>query len=829
MPLGFRVHPDGMMSNTDPELPVEAHVETYDADSIKVLKGLDAVRKRPGMYIGDTDDGSGLHHMVFEVVDNSVDEALAGHATKVEVVVHVDNSVTVRDDGRGIPVGTHEDGRSALELVMCELHAGGKFDANSYKVSGGLHGVGVSVVNALSEKVWVEVRRDGRLFRQEYERGKPQTAVLALGESTGRGTTVHFKPDREVFTHTEFNWDILSARLRELAYLNSGVSIELTDEREDGKGVRFFFEGGISSFVADLNKGKQVVNSKVVHFIDHTGSVEVEIALQWNRTYQEQIYCFTNNIRNRDGGTHMTGFKMALTRVVNKYADEKGLLKQHKTELVGEDSREGLVGIVSVKLPDPKFSSQTKEKLVSSEVKTVVEGLVGKKLAEYLEEHPADAKAIVEKAVEAARAREAARKARETVRRKGALDSGSLPGKLADCQERDPAKAELFIVEGDSAGGSAKQGRNRSNQAVLPLRGKILNVEKARFDKMLSSQEIVTLITALGTGIGAESYDPQKVRYQRIIIMTDADVDGQHIRTLLLTFFYRQMRELVERGYLYIAQPPLYKVKKGKTERYLKDQKELDSFVLELGTKGFELRGDGGAGAPVVGNDLKSFAEQVIRVRERFDMLGLRRDRRIVKAFYEATTMVGADLQNEALLREAVKAMEAWLLIHYPEILPLTTLIEDDVEHQAKRLNFKTFLNGVPRDTTIDMTFLKSTEGQGLRDLLDKLALFARAPYVLREDNGNEKKLTSLEAVLEEVQAAGQKGLGIQRYKGLGEMNPEQLWETTLDPTARTLLQVKIGEAVEADTMFSVLMGDEVAPRRSFIWTNALSVKNLDF
>jgi len=818
-----------MMSNTDPELPVEAHVETYDADSIKVLKGLDAVRKRPGMYIGDTDDGSGLHHMAFEVVDNGVDEALAGHATRVEVVVHVDNSITVRDDGRGIPVGIHEDGRSALELVMCELHAGGKFDANSYKVSGGLHGVGVSVVNALSEKVWVEVRRDGRLYRQEYERGKPQTAVLALGESTGRGTTVHFKPDREVFTQTEFNWDILSARLRELAYLNSGVSIELTDEREDGKAARYFFEGGISSFVADLNKGKQVVNSKVVHFIDRSGSIEVEIALQWNRTYQEQIYCFTNNIRNRDGGTHMTGFKTALTRVVTKYAEEKGLLKQHKTELAGEDSREGIVGIVSVKLPDPKFSSQTKEKLVSSEVKTAVESLVGKKLAEYLEEHPADAKAIVEKAVEAARAREAARKARETVRRKGALDSGSLPGKLADCQERDPAKAELFIVEGDSAGGSAKQGRNRSNQAVLPLRGKILNVEKARFDKMLSSQEIVTLITALGTGIGAESYDPQKVRYQRIIIMTDADVDGQHIRTLLLTFFYRQMRELVERGYLYIAQPPLYKVKKGKTERYLKDQKELDSFVLELGTKGYELRGDGGTGAPVVANDLKSFAEQVIRVRERFDMLGLRRDRRIVQAFYEATTVVGADLQNDALLAASIHAIESWLTVHYPEILPLTTVIEDDVEHQAKRLSFKTFLNGVPRDTTIDMTFLKSTEGESLRDLLDKLALFARAPYVLREDNGNERKLTSLEAVLEEVQASGQKGLGIQRYKGLGEMNPEQLWETTLDPSARTLLQVKIGELVEADTMFSVLMGDEVAPRRSFIWTNALSVKNLDF
>ena len=812
------------MSNSESETPDIA----YDAESIKVLKGLDAVRKRPGMYIGDTDDGSGLHHMVFEVVDNSVDEALAGHATKVEAIIHVDNSITVRDDGRGIPVGKHSDGRDALELVMCELHAGGKFDANSYKVSGGLHGVGVSVVNALSEKVWVEVRRDGRLHRQEYHRGKPVTEVQTLGETEGRGTTVHFKPDREVFTQTEFNWDILSNRLRELAYLNSGVSIELVDERADGKAAKYFFEGGISSFVADLNKGKQVVNGKVVHFIDKTNNIEVEIALQWNRTYQEQVYCFTNNIRNRDGGTHLTGFKAALTRVVNKYADEKGLLKQHKTELAGEDSREGLVGIVSVKVPDPKFSSQTKEKLVSSEVKTVVEALVGKKLAEYLEEHPADAKAIVEKAVEAARAREAARKARETVRRKGALDGGSLPGKLADCQERDPAKAELFIVEGDSAGGSAKQGRNRSNQAVLPLRGKILNVEKARFDKMLSSQEIVTLITALGTGIGAESYEPQKVRYQRIIIMTDADVDGQHIRTLLLTFFYRQMRELVERGYLYIAQPPLYKVKRGKTERYLKDQKELDSFVLELGTKGFELRGQGGAGAPVTGNDLKAFAEQIIRVRERFDMLGLRRDRRMVQAFFEATTLVGADLADEARVQEAIDTMKAWLAVHYPETLPLNVVIEDDVEHQSKRLRFQTFLNGVPRETLIDAVFLKSTEGEGVRDLLDKLGLFARAPYVLKDDS-SERKLSSLEAVLEGVTQAGQKGLGIQRYKGLGEMNPEQLWETTLDPSARTLLQVKIGELVEADTMFSVLMGDEVAPRRSFIWTNALSVKNLDF
>jgi DNA gyrase subunit B len=807
------------------ERPGEA---SYDADSIKVLKGLDAVRKRPGMYIGDTDDGSGLHHMVFEVVDNSVDEALAGYANKVRVTVHVDNSITVEDNGRGIPVGLHEDGRSALELVMCELHAGGKFDANSYKVSGGLHGVGVSVVNALSERLWVEVRREGRLHRQEYSRGKPLGPVEVLGETKGRGTTVHFKPDREIYTLTEYQWEILSNRLRELAYLNSGVHIELTDEREDGRHVDYHFEGGISSFVGDLNKGKQVVNGKVVHFKGAKANIEVEIALQWNRTYQEQIYCFTNNIRNRDGGTHLTGFKTALTRVVNKYAEERGLLKQVKMDLTGEDSREGLVGIVSVKVPDPKFSSQTKEKLVSSEVKTVVEALVGEKLAEYLEEHPADARAIVEKAVEAARAREAARKARETVRRKGVLESGSLPGKLADCQERDPAKAELFIVEGDSAGGSAKQGRNRSNQAVLPLRGKILNVEKARFDKMLSSQEIVTLITALGTGIGAESYDPQKIRYHRIIIMTDADVDGQHIRTLLLTFFYRQMREVVERGYLYIAQPPLYKVKKGKQERYLVDNNELTAFLLELGTKSFELRGDAGAGGALTGSDLKAFAEQLIRVRERFEMLGHRRDRRIMQALFEATTLSASDLRDEAVVARSVTAMEAWLRTHHPEVLPLTWQLEDDVEHQAKRLAFRTYQNGVPRETVIDTTFLNSSEGSSLRELLDRLAQQARAPYVLKDDGG-ERRYDSLTRVLEDIESAGSKGVGIQRYKGLGEMNPEQLWETTLDPKARTLLQVKIGEAMHADEMFSVLMGDEVAPRRSFIWNNALSVKNLDF
>jgi len=811
----------------DGPLPNDA---SYGADSIKVLKGLDAVRKRPGMYIGDTDDGSGLHHLVFEVVDNSVDEALAGYCNHVIATVHVDNSVSVEDNGRGIPVGRHEDGRSALEVVMTELHSGGKVRANAYKVSGGLHGVGVSVVNALSERLEVEVRREGRLHRQVYARGKPMGAVEVLGETRGRGTTVSFKPDREVFTQTEYVYDILATRLRELAYLNSGITIELRDERGDGKRSSFHYVGGISSFVGDINKGKQVVNERVVHFGGKRSNIEVELALQWNRTYQEQVFCFTNNIRNKDGGTHLTGFKTALTRVVNKYAEDKGLLKQVKMELTGDDVREGLVGVVSVKVPDPKFSSQTKEKLVSSEVKTVVETLVGEKLTEYLEEHPKDAKAIVEKAVEAARAREAARKARETVRRKGALDTASLPGKLADCQERDPQRAELFIVEGDSAGGSAKQGRNRATQAVLPLRGKILNVEKARFDKMLSSQEIVTLITALGTGIGPESYDPSKVRYHKIIIMTDADVDGQHIRTLLLTFFYRQMPELIERGYLYIAQPPLYKVKKGKTERYLKDEKDLTSFLLELGVKGYTLKGDAGAGAAVQGSDLKTLAEQVMRVRDRLDQLGHRRDRRILAALFQATNLSASGLGDDASLRAAVGHMEAWLATYAPEVLPLSFAIEDDHEHLTKRLSFSTFVNGVPRETAIDRAFLESSEVVDLGEILRRIGTVARGPYVLERTEGDAEVIEtrSLERVLATLQAAGQKGVGIQRYKGLGEMNPEQLWETTLDSTQRTLLQVKINDAFAAGEAFSVLMGDEVAPRRTFIWNNALAVRNLD-
>ena len=811
---------------------------SYGADSIKVLKGLDAVRKRPGMYIGDTDDGSGLHHMVFEVVDNAVDESLAGYCNKVIVIIHADNSVSVEDNGRGIPVGLHEDGRSALEIVMTELHSGGKFDANSYKVSGGLHGVGVSVVNALSVRLEAEVKREGRLHRQTFTRGVPDGPLQVLGETKGRGTKVTFKPDREVFTITEFIFETLATRLRELAYLNSGVTIELHDEREDGKHAVFYYEGGISSFVSDMNRSKQPIIDQVIHFRASKGDIEVELAIQWNRSYQEQVYCFTNNIRNRDGGTHLTGFKAALTRVVTKYSEEKGFLKNLKMDLSGDDAREGLVGVISVKVPDPKFSSQTKEKLVSSEVKTVVEALVADKLATWLEEHPREGKLIIEKAIEAARARDAARRARETVRRKGVLDAASLPGKLADCQEKDPAKAELFIVEGDSAGGSAKQGRNRANQAVLPLRGKILNVEKARFDKMLTSQEIITLITALGTGIGPESYDPQKARYHKIIIMTDADVDGQHIRTLLLTFFYRQMPELVQRGYLYIAQPPLYKVKKGKTERYIKDDVEMTDYLLDLGVKGHVLRGDHGAQGPLEGSDLKAFAEQVARVRDRLDRLGSRRDRRLLAAMAETGHLESASWEHPEAIASSLKAMEVWLGTHHPEALPLqvqTVQPEAGEVGEGARVVLSTYENGVPREMTLDAAFFRNGELRELRELIERIGAMARPGFVLSrggggggEDSERDLRLDSMEAVLAELRIAGAKGIGIQRYKGLGEMNPGQLWETTLDPNARTLLQVTIKDADQAGEMFSVLMGDEVAPRREFIWTNALQVRNLD-
>jgi DNA gyrase subunit B len=814
------------MSGSD-DIETEGGAEiAYDAGSIKVLKGLDAVRKRPGMYIGDTDDGSGLHHMVFEVVDNSVDEALAGHCTTVKVVIHVDNSVTVTDDGRGIPVGKHVDGRDALEIVMTELHAGGKFDANAYKVSGGLHGVGVSVVNALSEWLEVDVRRDGKLHRQRYERGKPSTPVEILGETTSRGTAVTFRPDRQVFTNIDYKYDILASRLRELAYLNRGVAIEMVDERVDGKDVRFQFEGGIKSFVEHINETKKPTHADVVHVMGEKDGIGVEMALQWNDGYLEQVICFTNNIRNRDGGTHLSGLKAALTRTLNAYAVSSGLAKQLKMSLSGEDIREGLVGIISVKLQDPKFSSQTKEKLVSSEVKSAVEVLVNEHFAAYLEENPTVAKIVVAKAVDAARAREAARKARETVRRKGALDSASLPGKLADCQAREPERAEIYIVEGDSAGGSAKQGRDRVTQAVLPLRGKILNVEKARFDKMLTSNEIVTLITALGTGIGPDSYDPGKVRYHHIIIMTDADVDGQHIRTLLLTFFYRQMPELVERGYLYIAQPPLFKVKKGKSERYLKDEPAMEAHLVEQGVRGWEIVREG---AESLGeDDLKALGEQAQRLKRRLDALGVRRDRRILAGLLEGARLLPSALSDQGAVEAAITEMEAWLSRNHPNILPLihdTSVGEDQKAH----LSFSSYVNGVPRLTLIDEAFLRSQDWTELVELRDRLSTLVKMPLRLRKGaDGDEVLVESFDGLLAHIQTEGGRGLSVQRYKGLGEMNPEQLWETTMDPDARTLLQVRVDDTFAADQMFSVLMGDEVEPRRNFIETNALNVSNLD-
>jgi DNA gyrase subunit B len=798
----------------------------YGADSIKVLKGLEAVRKRPGMYIGDTDDGSGLHHMVFEVVDNSVDEALAGHCDAVKVIIHVDNSVTVEDNGRGIPVGAHPDGRSAAEVVMTELHAGGKFDDNSYKVSGGLHGVGVSVVNALSERVILEVWRDGKHHRQEYVRGKPVTGLEVVGSVDRTGTTVTFKPDQEMFAITEYSFDILASRLRELAYLNRGVKIILTDEREDDKTHEFCYEGGISSFVEDINRTKKALHEDVIYVLGVRDEIEIEIALQWNDSYQGQVFCFTNNIRNRDGGAHLTGFKSALTRSMNAYAEQAGLLKQLKMSLGGDDIREGLVCVLSVKVPDPKFSSQTKDKLVSSEVKTAVEVMVNEKLSEFLEENPQTGRSVVAKAVDAARAREAARKARETVRRKGALDSASLPGKLADCQERAPERSEIYIVEGDSAGGSAKQGRDRATQAILPLRGKILNVEKARFDKMLNSNEIVTLITALGTGIGPDSYDPDKTRYHKIIIMTDADVDGQHIRTLLLTFFYRQMPELVERGYLYIAQPPLYKVKKGKSERYLKDEPALAEHLLSSGVRNWHLLGESG---PVTGDDLKVLAQQIVRVSDRLDGMSRRRDRRVVVAALEEGRLSSENFNSTESVEALAGRIGVYLERENPEVMPLSYDVVKDEETGELSLSVQTYVDGAVRISMFDTKLLEGREMSELLEIYGRIRSVTGASITVRKgEEGDQIEFTQVEKLLAHIKKEGIQGLSIQRYKGLGEMNPDQLWETTMDPSTRTLLQVRVDDVVAADEMFTVLMGDQVEPRRNFIESNALNVRNLD-
>ncbi len=801
----------------------------YTTDSIKLLKGLEAVRKRPGMYIGDTDDLSGLHHMVFELVDNAIDEAQVGHADFCGVTIHADNSVTVEDNGRGIPVGMHkEHKRETLEIIMTDLHSGGKFDDNSYKVSGGLHGVGVSVVNALSKRLEVEVLREGKVWQQAYEKGRPVAPIKSVGTTKKTGTKVTFWPDPEIFSVTEFHFDSLSQRLRELSFLNPGVKIAIHDERTDKK-HDFAYEGGIRTFVEHLNKAKQPIHDKVIFFQDirgGTGDVKrdadkerVEVALQWNEGYAETLFAFTNTINNRDGGTHVEGFKTALTRAVQKYAEQNGATKALKeTNLSGDDCREGLTAVISVKVRDPKFSSQTKDKLVSSEVKTWVQQVVYEKLGSYLEENPKVGRKIVEKIVESARAREAARKARELVRRKGALDSGALPGKLADCQEKDPAFSELFIVEGDSAGGSAKMGRDRRSQAILPLRGKILNVEKARLDKMLASAEIRTLITALGAGISTD-FDAEKIRYHKIVIMTDADVDGSHIRTLLLTFFFRHMASIIDKGFLYIAQPPLYKVAEGKKDTYLKDEKEMSKFLLGRLGEDRSLSTEM-SGARVAGGKLASLLEKMEEYRTHVGKLGLRGlPEGLLRALIDRGMSSKADFDDKKKVEDLARSVRAFG-VEKADVVA-------DEEHSGWALGILRKVNGVPRTARIDAEFVAGFEFKRIRETAKAIGAFLDGPYVVTR-NEETQKYETLPAVVDAIYESAKKGLVINRYKGLGEMNPEQLWDTTMNPETRRLLQVAVEDAVEANEVFSILMGDAVEPRREFIEQNALNVRNLD-
>ncbi len=798
------------------------HQPTYTAENIKVLKGLEAVRKRPGMYIGDTEDASGLHHMVFELVDNAIDEAQAGYCSRIDVTIHTDESVSVEDNGRGIPVDLHKgEGRSAAEVIMTELHSGGKFDKNSYKVSGGLHGVGVSVVNALSGTLEMEIKRDGAVWFQTYHQGLPEAPIRAIGRSDKTGTKVRFWPDPSIFTVLEFHYETLAQRLREQSFLNSGIFIHLSDERS-GKEADFAYAGGISSFVEHLNRNKTPIHTPPIHLIerrdDGTGEEVVEVALQWNEGYQELIYCFTNTINNRDGGTHLIGFKGALTRTVNAWATQAGLLKALKENLTGEDIREGLTAVLSVKIKDPKFSSQTKDKLVSSDVKGWVEQVVNDKLATYLGENPREARKIIEKCVEAAHAREAARKARDLTRRKGALESSSLPGKLADCSERNPEFAELFLVEGDSAGGTAKQGRNRRFQAILPLRGKILNVERARFDKMLSSEEIKTIITALGAGIGRDDFDIARLRYHKLIIMCDADVDGSHIRTLILTFFYRQMEELIKRGHLYIAQPPLYKVAEGKKDAYLKDDREYRAFLVERIQGIWQLAV--GKGELMTGPRLSHFVEKVEAFRENLAKLG---SRGVPEEAIRLALLGG--LVDKQALGDATKLSAVGEAIERSGFL--VPAVERDEEHGTGAISFYQRKDGVERLVRIDWTLLTSAEYRALAANLQGLDALRATHFTLVRNNETEI-LSNLDDAMEKMYTGAKKGLSFQRYKGLGEMNAEQLWETTMDPSRRRLLQVRIEDDVEADGIFTVLMGDQVEPRRLFIENNALNVRNLD-